>query len=446
MRPFLDSCQRTGFQICANRALSALLVISGFFVVVGPGWSQGQDTTSFRFTDGNKEVTITTPIRSAAYDGKESLAKGLAAGVKMTDEQYYDAGYTDVRAGEEINGYKVRQNVPSHRQMCGGLALARLTGGPYVMNTQEAWKVVEKFARPVPTLDKLEKWDLVIWHAKGNPTNVSHLALVESVVGGVKIVGKNAEERAYRGPLERLPAFADLQKSYYSLDWDAIDVFRQPAEKVVLPALPHGGDGAKWMDGPNVRPRDKKFILESTIAIGLREAATKVIFHNAWSKTSRGGRCTMNQFTTPPSGTNTGPGEDPKAAKIDYAVRLTFEQAPTVKDATKRWALTKEEEAKGTWKKSTRGDITIYHANRDIKSDKGTIATHHHFQFTIGWWNISYVRGTSRIIPAGAPKKTLSKIRDNEGEETERVLDILLRYAQSNEIGNPERPRPFQLD
>ena len=46
----------------------------------------------------------------------------------------------------------------------------------------------------------------------------------------------------------------------------------------------------------------------------------------------------------------------------------------------------------------------------------------------------------------GMTEELKELFRKNDAAEVDRVLAILLDRAQANDIGKPERPKPFQLD
>jgi hypothetical protein len=185
--------------------------------------------------------------------------KDNQANVLAEEENYYSfiTGYIPVAPGTDVNGYSITSNEATLRMNCAGLALMRLIGGPFIMNTGPALLLLQTFARPLADSERTEPWDVVVFMRDGQP---QHLALVErgDTPPGSVILSKDGPERIYRGRLIDFPnkssLGADLKNFgtpvIYRLDWDAIDVRRLDEPEVAVPP-----GGAKIGGGASARIR-----------------------------------------------------------------------------------------------------------------------------------------------------------------------------------------------
>jgi len=154
----------------------------------------------------------------------------------------------------KLPGYILADNRATRRQLCGGLALSPLFGGPYLMPTDKAWEIVSFYGKKVfkisdhpggrsylpPEAADIKPGDIVVF---SNSSGVTHFALVEhTVVDGkrqVRIFSKDQQGPVWLGLLEKWPRTGYGDYDIYRLPWDEIDVWREgdpePSKERVTP-------------------------------------------------------------------------------------------------------------------------------------------------------------------------------------------------------------------
>lgn len=415
-----------GFLLCCNLAVVAL----------------GEEpNTTFRIHSGLKQVQITTPTRPADYDLRPALQSVHEDVLQKSEPLYQSAGYRAVADGEMVNKYLVKVNKVGERQLCGGFAFARLIGGPHVMPSRMAAQIVSELAQKVPSP---VTEGIVVWFRgqEPGPATNNHYALVEKAdpnlkAGGggeIQIVTKNERQKIYRGLLHRFPEFGDDQQAFYTLDWDSIDVFKQPEEVVPMPSLPDGAP-ADFLGAANLRSRDRKFIAESLASIGRPGDGFQVKFTHSVSNLPRGGSWMMAFSAS---------SKKKGAAQLDFRGTAEFNQNFNLAEARRMWDLMKQSPQ---FKAAARGDFEILRQDHSyLTKSNGAMGTDQRVHVKIGWWILSFTRSTSRMGMDGMTEELKELFRKNDAAEVDRVLAILLDRAQANDIGKPERPKPFQLD
>lgn len=133
----------------------------------------------------------------------------------------------EIKAGNsKLPGYRVEVNEPTRSQICGGLALSPLIGGPFALPTDKAWEIVKEFGEPVTGAP--QAGDVVVWKNNGD---VKHFGLVSDVVeatGTIQVYTKETWERVWLGYAKHFPTekdFGDFE--LHRIDWDTIDVTRE---------------------------------------------------------------------------------------------------------------------------------------------------------------------------------------------------------------------------
>jgi hypothetical protein len=214
-----------------------------------------------------------TPDRAVCFNNQptwdfdhQPVSQRILANITSgKDGRYYDIGFHDLKVTEDVKGYRILENEPNNRQLCGGLAIAPLAGGPYLFPTGALWSAIKDRGKFITDLEKLAEWDMVLFsdgQLLPGGGNLQHYALIAKVGPGfhmlskradfgikreivpeIEIVTKNREEKIYRGSLweytkpgsrgekslaEALLGTDDLKLSYFRLPWAAIKVRRGP--------------------------------------------------------------------------------------------------------------------------------------------------------------------------------------------------------------------------
>jgi hypothetical protein len=144
---------------------------------------------------------------------REDIASSWAELTSVADDHYAAFGFEPLRKANftypnfETSYYRP-DNLPTHRQLCGGFALAPLLGDTYVMPSPEAMKIIERFGTKLLKNDVPREGDLVLFYNsvadKPDVIRPEHYAVIESTgLTGTTILTKNGGERAYRGSLLR---------------------------------------------------------------------------------------------------------------------------------------------------------------------------------------------------------------------------------------------------
>lgn len=209
-------------------------------------------TVTFGFQKGNLYAEF--PLREVsredddAYwnqpgDINKSMTKRREQ-LKQEDELY---GRYMGRAADNItiNGYFLGANLPTFRQNCGGLVMARLLRAPYQFPTNEAYKFVYQFGDPY---GGKRQNDLGVFFRKvGEP---SHFIIYDT--GGL-IYSKDDEQSVFRGTVEGYKAVADSRYGYndyhsFHMDWDHIKAYRKGSVQIQV----------EEADNPNQKVEDAR--------------------------------------------------------------------------------------------------------------------------------------------------------------------------------------------
>lgn len=191
-----------------------------------------QQRIIFHISGRSGSGTVVNNFQPINYNESDAdITPEEAESVFTKEEEYYlpKKGYqwelvaagTDVKAAnsKELLPYVVATNVPTNKQLCGGLALSPLVGGPFVMPTDLAWRIVETFGAPK---DSAQPGYVVKWPKEGE---AKHFALVVEIQPEVKIISKDETGLVWRGPLDKFPRDYG-EYAFYYIPWDKIDVSR----------------------------------------------------------------------------------------------------------------------------------------------------------------------------------------------------------------------------
>ena len=220
-----------------NLRIAPILLLT---IVANMHWTapaSAEEIVRFRLVHKNKPGTpvfLTIPIVTQENDQKLLGSPAADRNYKTRrDEQfaeeqrrYAGTGFIAAPDGESFNGYNIGSNLITHRQICGGLALARLIGGPYKVPSEQAGKVVETFGSRISDKDALPG-DIVVW-TNGPGTlekTAKHFALVwkKDPNGRLLIVSKDGHERVMTGRLDKFPLKDDyVRRTIYRFEWDKI--------------------------------------------------------------------------------------------------------------------------------------------------------------------------------------------------------------------------------
>jgi hypothetical protein len=235
---FSNLIHRLARSVAANQRRGAVLAL---FMTVSPTF--GAERVRFVLQGPTGTVNLDFVQRTAAEDNAFWNGQDPSSGKTRrqdkidTENSIYGnaAGWAPLPDGTDVNGYNIGTNQPTNRQICAGLAVARLIGGPYKVPAQQADEVISKFGQPVAA-GNVAVGDIAVWRDGGT---AKHFAIVCGKEVGVNRVGpyvrnifvwsKDDAERVYKGPVATFPKNYG-RVSYYHLNWTGIKVTRINAD------------------------------------------------------------------------------------------------------------------------------------------------------------------------------------------------------------------------
>ena len=206
------------------------------------------------FEDRNRPADQQRTERQYKLDEEETIYKGMTS--------VFLGRLTRVSENTVIHGYDIHSNNPTWRQICGGLALARLLRGTYAVRTEPAYNLlkVKEFAVPIkfpveqdtsslpkngfivePIPGPPQAGDIIAYYKEIDSAYPAHYGLVKSVktrtVGTdatmrtdveVSIYTKDTAESVREGAPDLMPASKGYKVYRYFriLDWNSIKVYR----------------------------------------------------------------------------------------------------------------------------------------------------------------------------------------------------------------------------
>jgi hypothetical protein len=223
-----------------DKEIEMSVLIRSTVIVVGAALAataSAAEQVSFRVTGPKGTVELRFQQRTLADDEAHFAAPATPSSpltrrqdlIASEADAYQGSGYTPLDDNTDVNGYNIGANQPQHRQICGGLALARLLKGAYSVPTDQVWNVVSTLGEPVQGLPAVG--DVAVWRTGDT---VHHFGLVARLEDGtgfpVWVYSKDDSERVCLGPANTFPESKSYgQVSYHHLDWNSITATRVPS-------------------------------------------------------------------------------------------------------------------------------------------------------------------------------------------------------------------------